>query len=156
MNKIKSVLFICTGNSCRSIMAEGLLKKYLKELGKDNITVHSAGIMPVDGMSPTTETIEVMKKEGVDVSKFKAKYLTADMIRKADIILVMESFHKNEVLNKVPEAAAKTFLLKEFGNGEEHNPVRLGIKDPIGKPMEDYRHVLVTIKTEIERIVSLL
>lgn len=156
MNKIKSVLFVCTGNSCRSIMAEGLLRKYLKDAGKDDIEVHSAGIMPVGGMTPTSETIEVMKKEGVDVSEYRSRYLTAEMIRKADLILVMESFHKNEVLNRVPEASAKTFLLKEFGNTAEQNPLRLGVKDPIGKPIEDYRHALVTIKNEIERIANLL
>ena len=156
MKKIKSVLFVCTGNSCRSIMAEGLLKKYLKELGKDHIEVHSAGIMPMGGSPPTHETVEVMNEEGVDVSGFRSKYLTIEMIRKADLILAMETFHKNEVLNRVPEAIHKTFLLKEFENTVDKNPARLGIKDPIGKPIEDYRHAFVAIKKEIERIANLL
>ncbi|MFA6610292.1 MAG: low molecular weight protein arginine phosphatase, partial [Candidatus Omnitrophota bacterium] len=61
MGNIKSVLFVCTGNSCRSVMAEGFMKKYLRELGKADIEVRSAGISAAEGFFPTAETIEVMR-----------------------------------------------------------------------------------------------
>lgn len=157
MGKIKSVLFVCTGNSCRSVMAEGLLKKYLKELGKDDIEVHSAGIMPLGGLPPTEETIQTMKEEGVDVSGVRSHSLTDEMIRKADLILVMERLHKEEIIRRIMQAVSKTYLLKEFDNPEKTGRrENSDIPDPIGRPMKYYRYCISMIKKEIERIAKSL
>ena len=86
MSEARSVLFVCTGNSCRSVMAEGLLRKYLKELGKDDIEVRSAGPSAVNGSPATKETIEVMKKEGIDVSPFM--YQIAEALRHVGVALL--------------------------------------------------------------------
>lgn len=157
MGKINSVLFVCTGNSCRSVMAEALLKKYLKSLGKDNITVRSAGISAMNGYLPTDETLSVLKDEGIDASAFRSKDLTDDIIKNSDLILVMEEFHKERVINLVPEAASRTYLLKEYGIIEKKDsPEGTGVPDPIGKSLEDYRYSMGIIKKEIERIAKLL
>lgn len=157
MGKIKSVLFVCTGNSCRSVMAEGLLEKRLKELGKDNITVRSAGVMALGGVAPTDETIKVMSDEGIDVSGHRTKGVTHDLIKNSDVILVMEKLHKDIISKDVPEAASKIYLLKEFGNpvkAKGHD--KLGIRDPMGMPIDVYMDCLGEIKEEIERIAGLL
>lgn len=157
MSTIKSVLFVCTGNSCRSTMAEGLLKKSLIKLGKRNIEVYSAGTRAVTGLPPVFETVKVMREENIDVSGFRSKMLTDDMIKKADLILVMEEAHKDEVLRRVPEASGKTHLLKEYANHyDSDSSERTEILDPIGRPMEDYKHCLGLIKKEIDRIAELL
>lgn len=153
---IKSVLFICTGNSCRSVMAEGILRKRLYELGKDAIEVHSAGVRALNGLPPTDETIAVMKEDGVDVADYVTKNVTTDMIKKADLILTMEPAHKDEITRTVPAAAAKTFLLKEYKNTSKINPKGFSIHDPIGKPVEEYRITRDEIKGEIERFVEKL
>jgi len=157
MSNVKSVLFVCTGNSCRSVMAEALLKKYLRDLGKDDIKVTSAGVAAMPGMPPTKETLDVLIKEGVETPGLGSRPINAAMIRDADLILVMEDIHKERVLDLVPEAAGKTYLLKEFKNpGTSHDEEGEGIPDPIGRPMEFYRYVLKLIKKEIERIAKLL
>ena len=158
MKNIKSVLFVCTGNSCRSIMAEGLLKKYLKEAGRTDIEVSSSGILPLEGLKPTAETIQVMKDEGVDVSSYKSRPLTAEIIKKADLILVMEELHRQEVMNSVPDAGSRTCLLRGYYNcaSKAVNNIALGVRDPIGRSMEDYKASKEMIKKEIERIVKLL
>jgi len=158
MNKLHSVLFVCTGNSCRSIMAEGLLKKKLSRLGKDYITVESAGTKAADGFTPTNETITLMKEEGIDVAGFKSKRLTEEMIKTSDLILVMQPMHRDEAIRKVPEAASKTYLLTEFAKKGQQTKEsdESSIPDPIGMSIDYYRHCLGLIKKEIERISELL
>jgi protein-tyrosine-phosphatase len=156
MGDVHSVLFICTGNSCRSVMAEALMRKRLYELGKNEIDVGSAGIMAMKGMPPTDETIKAMKEADVDVSEFKSKGVTADTIKKADLVLTMEPMHKDSILKIVPSAAAKTFLLKEYGNTSKLLPKGFSVRDPIGKPLEEYRMTRDEISAEIDRIADLL
>ena len=138
-------------------MAQGLLKKYLKEAGKDNIEVTSAGILALDGFPPTEETIDVVKGEGVEVSDFKSQRLTKEMIKKSDLILVMEDMHRDFVLRLDPEVASKTHLLRIFGSDSKRKyPQGSGVPDPIGKPLDFYKLSLAIIKEEVKRIAKLL
>lgn len=156
MAKIKSVLFVCTGNSCRSVMAEGLMKKYLKSLGKNYIAVRSAGVRALDGYPPTDETIEVMDGEGVDVSGFRSSAITQEAVKSSDLILAMGTMHKKEVIRRVPEASSKTFLLKEYGRTDKEMTEETDVPDPIGQPLAEYKTCMETIKREIERVAKLL
>ncbi|MBU4311722.1 MAG: threonylcarbamoyl-AMP synthase [Candidatus Omnitrophica bacterium] len=137
------VLFVCTGNSCRSVMAKGMLEKFIKEAGlSEKVRLDSAGTGGFGGIPAATNTIEVMKEEGVDVSTHKGKVITPELLRKSDFIFTMEGFHKNIVLSMLPEAASKTRLLKEDED----------IPDPIGKSLEEYRYVKGIIKNQVENI----
>lgn len=157
MSKIKSVLLVCTGNSCRSIMAEGLLKKALKELGKDDVRVGSAGVNAVDGLPPMRETVEVMKREGIDVSGFKSKALTDEDIMNFGLILVMATHHMHDIVRMVPLAASKTHLLRQYGlNDDATAGEDPDIQDPIGKPVEVYERILGVIKEEAKRVARIL
>ena len=156
MGKIRSVLFVCTGNSCRSVMAEGLLKKRLKELGKSGIIVRSAGTRAINGYPPTNETIEVLKKEGADIGEFKSTAITDEIINGSDLILVMSRAHKEEIINRVPGAAAKTFLLREYGRAEGVDNIDPDIPDPIGLPVSGYKVCMEMIKEDIERVAKIL
>ena len=157
MSDIKSILFVCTGNSCRSIMAEGLLREALKALGKDGITVSSAGVSAIDGFRPMRETIEVMKREGVDVSGFRSKFLTDEMIVNSDLILVMAAHHMDDIIGRIPEAASRTRMLKQYGRLDDSRASEdLDIYDPIGRSIEVYEEILTEIKKEINRIAGLL
>lgn len=149
---IKKILLVCTGNSCRSIMAEGYLNKRLKELGKD-ITVESVGTSAVSGLKPTLETIKSMNEISVDVTKYKSSALTREMLNSADIILVMEPIHRERIRTLDPFLKDKIFYLKQFKEG---NPKDNVISDPIGKPLEFYRKVLNMIMESVEGFLKWL
>jgi len=149
----KVVLFICTGNSCRSVMAKALFEKALKEKSRDDVEVLSAGIMMLGGIPATNEVVELLAKEGIDVSSHRSQKVTPDMIKKSDIILVMERLHEKRILQIVPGAKNRLFLLKEFAKIGDNN---LDITDPIGRPYEFYTQTFSIIKEAIERISNLI
>lgn len=137
------VLFICTGNSCRSVMAKAMLEKLLKESGlSGKVRVDSAGTGAYQGIPAALNTIEVIKEEGIDVSMHKGKAVTVELLRKSDLIFVMELTHRDIILNRLPGIGSKVRLLKED----------VEVPDPIGKPVEEYRRVRDIIKGQVEDI----
>ena len=141
----KTVLFVCTGNSCRSPMAAGFLREMLKE--KKEIRIDSCGTIFSSFSGPTPQAIKIMKEYGIDILSHKTKFLSKDLIDEADLILVMERKHRERVQELNPEAKNKTFLLKEFAPDKEN----LEIRDPIGLSDEVYREIAKEIKEALER-----
>lgn len=150
---IKSILLVCTGNSCRSVMAEGLLRRYLKDRKCDDIKVVSAGISTLPGMTASSSAVEAMRAEDIDISAHRAQPVTRQMIRESDLILAMEPMHIETITGIVPEAKDKTRLLLEYAYGKETNAkTNFWVVDPIGKPKEVYESVLITLRDAIEKL----
>ncbi len=158
---IKNILFVCTGNTCRSAMAEGMFKKMLKERTKGNskIDIISAGISALPGINPTYEAISVMFEQGIDISQHHAQELQQELIKKADLILVMTNEHKEYIHKEFPLAQNKTFLLKKFtinnkSESNQNNERNYEIIDPIGRKIEVYRIVARELKNNLEKILD--
>ncbi|WP_071140369.1 MULTISPECIES: low molecular weight protein arginine phosphatase [Tissierellales] len=148
---MKNILFVCTGNTCRSPMADGLFENMI-ENNKDNysnISHTSAGIYVFGGERPTDEAIKVMAEEGIDISQYRSKGLTEKMVEDADVVFVMTKNHKNYMRNSYPSASEKIFTLKEYAYGKEDD-----IIDPFGEGMEVYRKVKEDIKDALEEILQ--
>ncbi len=157
----KTVLFVCTGNTCRSAMVEGMFKKILKERTEDysKFNVISAGISVLPGISPTSEAISVMFEQGIDISQHHAQELQEELIKKADIILVMTNEHKEYIHKEFTFAQNKTFLLKKFtlnnkSERNQNNERNYEIIDPIGKKIEFYRIVAKELKKNLKNILD--
>jgi len=137
-------------------MAEGLLKKALQDAGRLNTEVISAGVIAVDGSVVSEHSIEAMSEIGIDISGYRTSALTADLIRKADIILVMEKIHLFSVTDMVPEAKEKTFLLREFAADEANPAADPAVPDPIGRPPEYYKRCRDLLQKATEEIFKKL
>jgi tRNA threonylcarbamoyl adenosine modification protein (Sua5/YciO/YrdC/YwlC family) len=151
----KQVLFVCTGNSCRSVMAQYLLRKKLDELGRRDVEVISAGIMRGQGMPASLETMELLKQEGIDSYSHRSQPVTQDMLNKADLILVMEELHENHLLQMSPQAKNRMYLLREFVDGSSAAG-SMDIPDPIGKSIDYYRQTFALIKQAVEKVSTIL
>lgn len=120
----KNILVICVGNICRSPMAEGLLKSAIATANKGDCVVSSAGLSALVGQPPDTKACQLMMEKGIDISGYRARQVSKDMIRKADLILVMESAHKIAIEQNEPSAKGKVFRVGEWGGFDISDPYR--------------------------------
>lgn len=138
-----NILFICTGNSCRSPMAEHLFKKMLKDAHVTGVHVKSAGVEPSGFDDMTPEAREVLEKEGVTGAHHKSQGVTKAMVDHADEIYAMEEYHRQLLIHKFPSAAPKVKLINAKG-----------IYDPYGRPLDWYKKTLKEIKEALEPLLK--
>ena len=169
---------VCTGNICRSPMAEVMLRDTLARCGADDIEVLSAGTWAGFGHSATEEARQVMRDRGIDLESHRSQPVTAELLDEADLILAMTSVHAREIAEVFPPALDKTLLLKELVEmefdgspagaeraarlagvlaGGRPEPRRaLDLDDPMGLPVGAYERTAEHIEAGVERLADLL
>jgi len=184
----KRILFVCSGNTCRSPMAETLLRSMLEaRLGRlpSGLEVTSGGVSAVPGASPTVQAVMVMAERGLDLSTHKARQVTADMVRQADLVLTMTRSHREALLKLAPEAAGRVFVLNEYCRGaagrrthgrlepravpgdgsgpcsedqaaDPDQPADPDIADPFGGSFETYQETAQAIEAALGPVVAAL
>ena len=154
-----NVLFVCTGNTCRSPMAEELADDAAgRSPHFKDIEFGSAGTFACEGTPASPPAIEVMEEIGLDISRHKARQFTKELAQWADIILAMEAKHIEEMEAMAPDEEGKMHTLLGFTNGIDGYPGEEGydITDPYRDPIEDYRVTRDQIKEAVDKALDKL
>jgi protein-tyrosine phosphatase len=175
-----SILVVCTGNICRSPIAEGMIRAASARLpGNDAVEVSSAGTNGWEGSEAMPESVEAAAERGVDISKHVARRLSDEMLETADLIVCMAHDHREIIEAEHPELTSRTFTLKELvrlledlpgrapnlqarvkeaddlrREGFDGNPHDEDIADPLGLPIDTYRAVAWELEAWCERLAA--
>lgn len=143
--QLKRLLFVCSGNTCRSPLAEGIAKASFKQ--DPSIEVSSAGSAAVEGYPASEFATEVARNHGMDISGHRSRSLDRARIREADLIVTMESRHREAVGAIEPAALEYTYVITDFCAGLDD-----GIPDPIGGYLTDYQRTFDILKGCLEEM----
>jgi len=144
------LLFVCTGNTCRSPMAEYFAKNYIQENDLEEFEVNSAGINAVTGEKASSEAIEVMKEKGIDITGHKSKMLMEADLKESDRVFAMTSSHK-EVIEDM-YGYEEVYTLKHFVQSCED----CDILDPYGYDIDKYRETRDEIEYAVKELLKKL
>ena len=143
------ILYVCTGNTCRSPMAEAITRKIAVERGLTELEVASAGTSAWDSAPASDGGLLVAMERGMDLSDHRAQTLTREMVRSSDIILAMGPHHLERI--EALGGEGKAFLLSDFAS---HGQSKRAISDPIGAELDVYRATADELEDEIRRVVD--
>jgi protein-tyrosine phosphatase len=147
------IIFVCTGNTCRSPMAEALMKQRVAdrlqcttdELEDRNVMIMSAGIAATSGGRASPESVQLMQERGIDISLHESQPLSERLVRFADLILTMTRGHRDAIVAQWPDAAPRTKIVCRDNSD---------VSDPIGGPPDRYRRSAEQIDSQLSAWVN--
>ncbi|MBI3920518.1 MAG: low molecular weight protein arginine phosphatase [Armatimonadetes bacterium] len=175
------ILFVCTGNTCRSPMAEGLGRELSVEWGvlARSVRWSSAGLAATPEMPADPSAVNVMLAEGIDISDHHTQVLSLHLIKEADLILTMTTYQKEEIVARYPFVQSRVFALKEYAHQaafaarefseenvpdnplvreilemEPNAPLDMDIHDPVGGSREVYQSCMQEIRAAVESLLE--
>lgn len=146
---------MCSGNICRSPIAAELLRTRARVAGIEDLVVDSAGTLGIDGAPAARETVDVAREIGLDLTSHRSKGVSEEAVRGADLVLVMEREHLDELDRRFP-GPGRRLLLRAFEGGPEPRDDARDVDDPIGAPIGEHRACLGTIERCVDHVLAFL
>jgi len=151
--RITHILFVCTGNICRSPFAQGLFTKLASDAGLQGVTADSAGLLALPGNFATDLARRVATEYGVDLTGHRAKSVSEELVSWSDLVLVMEKSQQDALLAAFPEATGKVLLLRHFAR---YGSRKRGIADPYSLAYDAYRFCFLDIEDPVSGSIQYL
>ncbi len=142
-----NILFVCTGNLCRSPLAEGYMRKILADKGLLEVKVSSAGCWAGNGAPVSEGAQRVAEENGFQLSAHRSRPVTPEMVAQAGIVAVMDEIQREEVVNLAPAEEDKVVLLRSFA---PDGTTQSSIPDPYGADLDSFRYVFQLIKESVD------
>lgn len=139
------IMFVCTGNTCRSAMADGYFSFLIGKAERKDLFSCSCGLAAGNGLPANPNSVKIAEKYSFSLAEHKAVSFTKELGEKADLILCMTSSHKEMLLAVCPALAEKTGLLSEYGNGGGRD-----VADPFGGSLQVYEKCFLEMKKYID------
>jgi protein-tyrosine phosphatase len=148
-----NIVFVCTGNICRSPMAEGLLRHHWQEVGRRDLRVSSMGISGLDNEPATDPAQQVCREHGIDIADHRSRPLVSEELIYADVVLAMEVYQKKHLQLFFPVFRDRFHLLGAWPGDETR---KSAIRDPMGCRIKIYQQVFEKIHFHVMRILPTL
>ena len=147
------VLFVCSGNICRSPMAEAYLRHRASELDLPDLVSESAGTLGIVGAPASPEAVAAMSEIGIDLTPHRSRGLDRKILKRAGIIVAMGPDHVAELSGRFrAPPGTERWLLRAFENGPQPQPDAEELADPIGQPIEFYRRQLALLRRSVDNL----
>ncbi len=153
-SEVFRILFVCTGNTCRSPMAEVIARRQATALGWDHVEFRSAGVGAFEGSRASDGAVRTAAAHGLDLSQHAAMPITETEASRADLILAMSPSHLMRLVDL--GAGERAALLTSYAGGHPDDAREVSIPDPIGGPDEEYEDTFRLLETLIERVLARL
>lgn len=147
------VLFVCSGNICRSPMAAEYFRQRAAHSGLSHVVVDSAGTLNIEGAPAAPDSIAVMREIGVDLSVHRSKGVSASLLGTSDLVVVMSRGHLEQLAERFPEEGGRRMLFRAFERGTSPDPNAGEVPDPIGRPLKEFRRLVPLITTCADHLI---
>jgi len=147
MGSSYEILFVCTGNTCRSPLAEAVARREIARLGAPCV-VSSAGTGAPEGVPASALAVQVGREAGLDLGAHRARLLTRELVKRSELVLALGPEHASLARILAPEAASRVHVLRDYAEG---GTAGMAVNDPLGGDAEVYRRTLEEIRTLVEK-----
>lgn len=148
-----NLLFVCSGNICRSAMAAAYCRHRAESAGLQDVRIRSAGTLGIEGAPASDEAIEVLGQSGIDLTEHRSTSLDRAEVGAQDIVILMTWDHVEEFAYRFPDYEGERYMLRAFESAPEPDPNPYDLDDPIGKPAPFYREQLQQITRSVDNLV---